>query len=236
MESAAYLKSHFSVSQPKALRSRTRGYLSELRQAMCPEESHSPFCSPFSPAEFLAAASDLSLSTVTGPDKVAYSLLKHLPSSGMDFLSHLHCYLVSALLPSGRHLPLFPFTKWESLSTLLLHSGLSLSPSASQSFLNASFYRAYSFFWSLILFSLSLHQTGFRPGQSTLYQILFLAQSISDEFNKHRLGSRMILATIDFLKAFDSVWHPALFRKLILAGLAPLLVGLNLTLLIGVLA
>ena len=27
---AAYLRSHFSVSQPKALRSRARGYLSEL--------------------------------------------------------------------------------------------------------------------------------------------------------------------------------------------------------------
>ena len=28
---AAYLRSHFSVSQPKALRSKARGYLSELR-------------------------------------------------------------------------------------------------------------------------------------------------------------------------------------------------------------
>ena len=28
---AAYLRSHFSVSQPKALRSRARGYLTELR-------------------------------------------------------------------------------------------------------------------------------------------------------------------------------------------------------------
>ena len=37
---AAYLKSHFSVSQPKALRSRARGYLSELRRATCPVESH----------------------------------------------------------------------------------------------------------------------------------------------------------------------------------------------------
>ena len=30
---AAYLRSHFSVSQPKALRRRARGYLSELRRA-----------------------------------------------------------------------------------------------------------------------------------------------------------------------------------------------------------
>ena len=49
---AAYLRSHFSVSQPKVLRSRARGYLSELRRATCSEETHSSFCSPFSLAEF----------------------------------------------------------------------------------------------------------------------------------------------------------------------------------------
>ena len=46
---AAYLRSHFSVSQPKTLRSRARGYLSELRRATCPMEFHSSFRSPFSP-------------------------------------------------------------------------------------------------------------------------------------------------------------------------------------------
>ena len=86
---AACLRSHFSVSQPKALRSKARGYLSELRRATCPVESHSSFCSPFSPAEFHAAASNLFSSTATGPDKVAYPMLKHLPRSGMDFLLHI---------------------------------------------------------------------------------------------------------------------------------------------------
>ena len=69
---ADYLRYHFSVSQPKALRSKASGYLSELRRATCPEESHSSFCSPFSPTGFLAAASNLSLSTAPGPDKVTY--------------------------------------------------------------------------------------------------------------------------------------------------------------------
>ena len=96
---AAYLRSHFSVSQPNPLRSRARGYLSKLRRATCSVESHSSFCSPFSPAEFLAAASNLSSSTATGPDKVAYSMLKRLPRSGMDFSSlHLQSFLVFAFL------------------------------------------------------------------------------------------------------------------------------------------
>ena len=49
----------------------------------------------------------------------------------------------------------------------------------------------------------------------------YLFQSISDGFNKPRPGSRTILSTIDFSKAFDAVWHPALFHKLISAGLPP---------------
>ena len=67
----------------------------------------------------------------------------------------------------------------------------------------------------------SPRRAGFRPGRSTLDQILYLAQSISDGFNKPRPGSRTILSTIDFLKAFDSVWHPVLFHKLVSAGLPP---------------
>ena len=68
---------------------------------------------------------------------------------------------------------------------------------------------------------LSPCQAGFRPGRSTLDQIPFPSQSISDVFNKPIPGSRAILSTIDFSKAFDSVWHPALFHKLISAGLPP---------------
>ena len=86
---AAYLRSHFSVSQSKALRRRFRGCLSELHRATCPVESHSSFCSPFSPDKFHAAASNLSSSTATGPENVAHTMLKHLPCSGMDFLLHI---------------------------------------------------------------------------------------------------------------------------------------------------
>ena len=59
---------------------------------------------------------------------------------------------------------------------------------------------------------LSPRQAGFRPERSTLDQILF---------NKPMPGSRTILSTIDFSKAFDSVWHPAFFHKLISADLPP---------------
>ena len=48
-----YLRFHFSIFQPNALRSRTRGYLFELRQASCCEESYFSFFSPFIFLNFL---------------------------------------------------------------------------------------------------------------------------------------------------------------------------------------
>ena len=174
-----------------------------------------------SPAEFLGAASNLSSFTATGPDKVAYPMLKHLLRPGTDFLLHIFnlFWIYIPFLPSGRHLLIFPSTRWESLSTLLHPSGLSLSPPACQSFLNASYYPVICI---ILLFLesnsiLSPRQAGIFPGLSTLDQILYLSQSISDGLK--RPGSWTILSTIDFLKVFDSVWHPVLFNKLILAGL-----------------
>ena len=48
-----YLRSNFFVYQRKALRSRARGYLCELRRITCPVKSHLSFCFPFSPLNFL---------------------------------------------------------------------------------------------------------------------------------------------------------------------------------------
>ena len=65
-------------------------------------------------------------------------------------------------------------------------------------------------------FIISTRQAGFRPGRSTLDQILYLSQFMSDGFNKPRPGSRTIFSTIDSSKAFR---HLALFHKLISSGL-----------------
>ena len=149
----------------------------------------------------------------------------------MDFLPIFSFFrgLCIPFLPSGRHLPLFPSIRWENLSTLLLSSGLSLSSPAYQSFLNASFFLESN----SILFP---RQVGFCPGRSTLDQILFLAESITDEFNKLRLDYRTILFTIDFSKAFDSSGTPPFYTNSFqLAYFLNFLVELHLSFLIGAL-
>ena len=185
-------------------------------------ESHSSFCSPFSPAEFLAAASSLSSSTATGPDKVAYPMLKHLTRSDMDF-----CFHIFNLSWSSHSFP----SIWKTSSIIPIHNmgkpldtpasfwPISLTSCVSKLFERIILSRLLFFLVSNSI--LSPHQAGFRPGRSTLDQNRYLSQSISDGFNKSRPGSRTILSTIDFSKAFDSVWHPALFHKLISAGLPP---------------
>ena len=216
---AAYLRYHFSISQPKALCSRARGYLSELRRAMCLEESHSSFCSPFSFAEFLTAASNLSLSSATGPDKSAYPMLKHLPCSGMDIL--LYIFNLSWTLHS------FP-SIWKTFSIIPIHKmGKPLDSPAS--FQPISLTSCVSKLFECIILSrllfflesnsiLSPRQAGFRPGRSTLDQILYLFQSILDGFNKSRPSSCLLSI---FPKLLTLVWDPTLFHKLISAGLPP---------------
>ena len=153
-------------------------------------------------------------------------MLKHLPRSGMDFL--LHIFNLSWSSHS------FP-SIWKTSSIIPIHkmgkpldSPASFWPISLTSYVLKLFERI---ILSCLLFFLesnsilSPHQASFRPGWSTLDQILYLSQSIWDGFNKPRLGSRTILSTIDFSKAFGSVWHPALFHKFILADLPPCLAG-----------
>ena len=147
-------------------------------------------------------------------------MLKHPSRSRMDFL--LHIFNLSWSSHS------FP-SIWKTSSIIPIHkmgkpldspasSSLSFSPPAYQKLFERIILSRLLFF--LKSYSISLPPAGFHPGRSTLDQILYLSQSISDRLT-NRGQARMILSTIDFSKAFDSVWHPALFHKLISAGLPP---------------
>ena len=86
------LEVSFFCLSTKVLLSSARSFLSELRRALCPRESHSFFCSPLVPNQFCAAAADLSSSAATGLAKVGYPVLKYLFRSGMDLLLDFHFF------------------------------------------------------------------------------------------------------------------------------------------------
>ena len=153
------------------------------------------------------------------PRQIAYPVLKHLPCSGMDFL--LYIFNLSWSSHS------FP-SIWKTSSIIPIHKmgkphdfpasfrPISLTSCVSKLFERIILSRLLFFLESNSILSLS--QAGFRSGRSTLNQILYFFQSISDGFNKPRPGSRTILCTFDFSKAFDSVWHPALCHLALLVS------------------
>ena len=65
---------------------------------------------------------------------------------------------------------------------------------------------------------LSPKQSGFRPGDSTVNQLLLIMNEILVAFDQYPMReTRAIL--LDISKAFDKVWHEGLISKLISNGI-----------------
>ena len=60
---------------------------------------------------------------------------------------------------------------------------------------------------------LTSNQSGFRSGDSTISQLLYLVHSIYTSFD-HRNSLEVRSVFLDISKAFDKVWHPGLLFKL----------------------
>ena len=199
--------------------------------------SHSSFCSPSPPLNFLQLSQ-----TLPHPLPLAQTKLLILCESTFLALALIFfftfstfCGLYIPFLPSGRHLPLFPSTRWESLSILLLPSGLSLSLPAYQSCLNASFYPVYSSFWNPIPFSFPARPVSTLVGRHSIKFCIFLSPFRMGLTNPGRALARFSLLSIS-LKLLTLSGIPPFSTNLFrLASLLALLVGLNLSFLIGAL-
>ena len=164
-------------------------------------------------------------------------MLNHFPCFGMNFLLHIFnlSWSLHSLPPSGRPLPLFPSIGQKSLSTFLLSSGLSLSSPLSQSFLKVSFYHVCSSFWSLISFSFPTRLVSVLNSLLAIKFFMFLSPFLMGLTNPNQtLGRFLLLSTSAKLSTLSCIltFSTSLFW---LALFLPLLVGLNLSSLIGML-
>ena len=64
---------------------------------------------------------------------------------------------------------------------------------------------------------ISKNQSGFRPGDSTIYQLISITSNIYDSFEKYDETRALFL---DISKAFDKVWHKGLIFKLKCNGIS----------------
>ena len=64
---------------------------------------------------------------------------------------------------------------------------------------------------------LSKNQSGFRPGDSTIYQLISITTNIYESFEKYDETRAVFL---DISKAFDKVWHEGIIHKLKCNGIS----------------
>ena len=192
---ASYLRSHLSQATPRTSRRAERQFMNKLRKASCEDASslHNSFCSPFSLAELSTAICKLSSSTSSGPDQIAYPLLKHLPEPAQ--------LLLLSLFNRSWSSHTFP-SCWKPTTIIPIHkpgkpasSPSSFRPISLTSYISKLFERLILSRLTFYLESnhlLSTCQPGFCRGRSSPDQILTLSQLIWDGFQKKKPPNRTI--------------------------------------------
>ena len=97
-----------------------------------------------------------------------------------------------------------PIHKKENRQIKSNYRSISLLPICGKILEKIVFDQVYAFFNNTNL--ISNNQAGFRPGDSTIYQLLSITSSIYDAFENYN-ETRAVL--LDISKAFDKVWHEA---------------------------
>ena len=175
---------------------------------------HSTFCLPFSSLELYLAISQLSNSSSFGLDQITFneSLLTHFPQSVLQFFLHIFN------LSWSTHT--FPSAWKKSIIIPILKPSDSPSSYCSITLTSCTSKLFEKMVFRQLTYFLEYHnilsplQAGFKPGRSTVDQVLLLLQSIADSFHQSKPASRTVLAIVNFVKVLDSVWHSSLFKLL----------------------
>ena len=171
---------------------------------------------PFSNSEVSEAIKNSRNSTATGPDNLTILHLKHLGPHGLSFLRRLFNLSVSradfpAIWKQARIIPILkpnkPADEGKSYRPIsLLCPASKVLERLVLPYLTDALPPNHS-------------QHGFRPAHSTTTALLPLATMIATGFNQRKPPSRTAALAVDIAKAFDSVNHTLLLRKINLAPL-----------------
>ena len=165
----------------------------------------------FSHAQIIAIIKKLDSKKANGFDSISAAMLKACPDevSIPLFLIFKKC-LESGSFPSAwKHANVQPVHKKNCRQDKSNYRPISLLCICSKIYEKIVFDAMYKFLLENNL--LSPNQSGFRPGDSTINQLLSITTEIYNAF-ENRQETRA--AFLDISKAFDKVWHPGLIFKL----------------------
>ena len=166
----------------------------------------------FSHAQIIAIIKKLDSKKANGFDNISAAMLKVCPEEVAIplFLIFNKC-LESGSFPSSawKHANVQPVHKKNCRQDKSNYRPISLLCICSKIYEKIVFDAMYKFFLENNL--LSPNQSGFRPGDSTINQLLAITTEIYNSF-ENRQETRA--AFLDISKAFDKVWHSGLIFKL----------------------
>ena len=146
-----------------------------------------------------------------GCDNISIAMLKLCPLevSKPLLLIYQKCLLNGTFPLAWKHANVQPVYKKNSKQDKQNYRPISLLPVCGKIFEKIIFDSLYSFLLTNNL--LSKNQSGFRPGDSTINQLLSITTEI---YNAYETLDETRAVFLDISKAFDKVWHEGLIFKL----------------------
>jgi ribonuclease HI len=165
----------------------------------------------------LFSALRISRNTAVGGDDIHYEMIRHLPSTGTQFLLELfnRIWRTGDFPPSWRHAIVLPFPKPGKDHSIATN----YRPIALTSCLCKLMERMVNFrlVWFLEYYKhLSPNQSGFRKHRSTLDNLIQLDTSIRNAFLKKQ---HLVAVFFDIEKAYDTAWKFGILKELHQFGL-----------------
>lgn len=157
----------------------------------------------------------LNTNKATGPDGIGNKLLKEAAPSLCAPLCRLFnkCITAHTFPTEWKISNVIPLHKKDDISEVNNYRPVSLLCCISKVFERLMYTHIYTFLTENNI--ITYKQSGFRPGDSTINQLIYLCHKISTFMNS---GDEVRAVFLDFSKAFDKVWHLGLLWKLEMYG------------------
>jgi hypothetical protein len=170
----------------------------------------------FTDFEVFKILSTLKTNKATGPDGIGNKLLKEAAPAICSPLCRLFNRSVTLqTFPSAWKLShVVPLHKKDSVTDPNNYRPVSLLPCISKALERLMYNHINTFLTENSL--ITPKQSGFRPGDSTVNQLIFICDKIAKTLD---CGNEIRAIFLDFSKAFDKVWHHGLLYKLKRSGI-----------------
>ena len=209
-----FFLSHASINTDNATLPRLEPYTNSHLQNLSIQEK-----------EVLEILKNIDVSKSSGPDEISPKMLKEAaPSISPSLTKLINLSLSSCRVPKAwKKANVLPIHKKNEKAVMNNYRPISLLSCVSKILERVVFKHVFNYFRDNFL--ITVYQSGFIPGDSTVNQLVQLYHMMCDAVDKKK---ELRIVFCDISKAFDRVWHAGIICKLDAMGIkGPLLKWFN---------